>query len=64
MPQVEFEPTIPASERAKTVYTLYRGGTVNGEVVTEYLKMLWMNLKSKSADSNGWKSCRSQGPES
>jgi hypothetical protein len=30
MPQVEFEPTIPASERAKTVRALDRAATVTG----------------------------------
>jgi hypothetical protein len=33
MPWVEFEPTIPASERAKTVYALDRSATV-----TDYLR--------------------------
>jgi hypothetical protein len=30
MPCVVFEPTIPASERAKTVHTLDRSATVTG----------------------------------
>jgi hypothetical protein len=30
MPLVEFEPTIPASERAKTVHALDRSATVTG----------------------------------
>jgi hypothetical protein len=30
MPYVEFEPTIPASERAKTVHVLGRAATVTG----------------------------------
>jgi hypothetical protein len=30
MPQVEFEPTIPVFERAKTVYALDRAATVIG----------------------------------
>jgi hypothetical protein len=32
MPWVEFEPTVPASERAKTVYVLDRSATVTGQV--------------------------------
>jgi hypothetical protein len=31
MPWVVFVPTIPASERAKTVYALNRSSTVNGK---------------------------------
>jgi hypothetical protein len=31
MPEVEFEPTITASERAKTVHALYRSATVTGK---------------------------------
>jgi hypothetical protein len=31
MPSVEFEPTIPASERAKTVHALDRAATAIGE---------------------------------
>jgi hypothetical protein len=30
MPCVEFEPTVPASERAKTVHALDRSATVTG----------------------------------
>jgi hypothetical protein len=30
MPWMEFEPTIPASERAKTVHALDRSATVTG----------------------------------
>jgi hypothetical protein len=30
MPWVEFEPTVPASERAKTVHALDRSATVTG----------------------------------
>jgi hypothetical protein len=63
MPWVEFELMIQAFERAKTVHALHRGVTVIGEIVTEYLKIMWMNLASTSAYSNGWKSCRSPGPE-
>jgi hypothetical protein len=32
MPWEEFEPTIPASERAKTVHALDRSATVTGEL--------------------------------
>jgi hypothetical protein len=32
MPQVEFEPTTPVFERAKTVHTLDRAATVIGEI--------------------------------
>jgi hypothetical protein len=32
MPCVEFEPTIPASERAKILCTLYRAATVAGNI--------------------------------
>jgi hypothetical protein len=33
MPWVEFEPTVPASERAKTVHALDRSATVTGNAV-------------------------------
>jgi hypothetical protein len=32
MPWVRFEPTIPASERAKTVHALNRSATVTGQI--------------------------------
>jgi hypothetical protein len=35
MPQVGFEPTIPAFQRMKTVHALDRAATVIGSVVTE-----------------------------
>jgi hypothetical protein len=35
MPWVGFEPTIPASERTKTVHALDRAATVTGEVLTK-----------------------------
>jgi hypothetical protein len=37
MPCVEFEPTIPASERAKTVDALDCGATVTGLYIIYYL---------------------------
>jgi hypothetical protein len=33
MPYVEFEPTVPVSERAKTVHALDRSATVTGYVL-------------------------------
>jgi hypothetical protein len=33
MPEVGYEPTITASERAKTVHALYRSATVTGRAV-------------------------------
>jgi hypothetical protein len=33
MPWVEFEPTVPASERAKTVHALDRSATVTGHTM-------------------------------
>jgi hypothetical protein len=43
MPCVEFEPTIPASERAKTVHALDRSATVTGCVVlyTKFNLISW-----------------------
>jgi hypothetical protein len=38
MPCVGFEPTIPASERAKTVHVLDRSATVTGYVYSSLLK--------------------------
>jgi hypothetical protein len=34
MPWVGFEPTIPASERTKTVHALDRSSTVTGHVIS------------------------------
>jgi hypothetical protein len=42
MPWVEFESTIPASERAKTVHILDRSATVTGlETLTIIIHKLW-----------------------
>jgi hypothetical protein len=40
MPQMEFEPTIPAFERAKTVHTLDRAATVIGKLTTYDYKVI------------------------
>jgi hypothetical protein len=40
MPWVGLEPTIPASERAKTVHVLDRSATVTGQFIYYILKML------------------------
>jgi hypothetical protein len=42
MPCVGFEPTIPASERAKTVHALDRSATVTGHLVLESF-VIWRN---------------------
>jgi hypothetical protein len=39
MPWVEFEPTVPASEQAKTVHALDRSDTVTGEPL-----LAWVNI--------------------
>jgi hypothetical protein len=40
MPQVGFEPTIPAFERAKTIHSLDRAATVTGTlIISSRLKM-------------------------
>jgi hypothetical protein len=39
MPCVVFEPTIPASERAKTVHTLDRPDTGTGVMLFNYFKL-------------------------
>jgi hypothetical protein len=44
MPWVEFEHTIPASERAKTIYALDYAATVTGlYIVMDFLKSLLSN---------------------
>jgi hypothetical protein len=40
MPWVEFEPTIPAFERAKTVHALDRAATVIGQVIYYIYKIV------------------------
>jgi hypothetical protein len=40
MPWVGFEPTVPASERAKTVHPLDRSATVTGLVVNNTRKLV------------------------
>jgi hypothetical protein len=40
MSWVGFEPTIPASERAKTVHALHRPATVPGEEFITYAQIL------------------------
>jgi hypothetical protein len=45
MPCVGFEPTIPASERAKTVHALERSATVTGQL---YLYLVNSGLKELS----------------
>jgi hypothetical protein len=40
MPWLGFEPTIPASERAKTVHALDRTAAVNGVIHAGYLETL------------------------
>jgi hypothetical protein len=39
MPRMEFEPTIPALERAKTVHALDRPATVNGSIPSRICQM-------------------------
>jgi hypothetical protein len=38
MPSLGFEPTIPASERAKTVHALDRSATVTGNTKIDFYK--------------------------
>jgi hypothetical protein len=40
MPWVGFEPTIPASERAKTVHVLDFSATVTGQIVGYLIKII------------------------
>jgi hypothetical protein len=40
MPRVEFEPTIPAFQRAKSVHALDRASIVIGEEVLMFLKLI------------------------
>jgi hypothetical protein len=44
MPQVGFEPTIPAFERPKTVHASDSAATVNGLIVTKRPKIILINL--------------------
>jgi hypothetical protein len=41
MPRVGFEPTIPASKRAKTVCTLDGSATVAGQDLVAYFDFPW-----------------------
>jgi hypothetical protein len=45
MPRVEFEPTIPAFERAKTVHALDRAATVTGSGVVNLTKIVALSLQ-------------------
>jgi hypothetical protein len=38
MPWVGFEPTIPGSERAKTVHALDRSATVTGRIMAKHME--------------------------
>jgi hypothetical protein len=40
MPLLGFEPTIPASERAKTVHTLDRSATVTGKFLSYFSRIM------------------------
>jgi hypothetical protein len=46
MPQVEFEPTIPVFDRAKTVHALDRAATVigNGTILTRAKERIAISL--------------------
>jgi hypothetical protein len=46
MPRVEFEPTIPASERAKTVHALDSAATVIGSLRNVYM-LEYINLRDE-----------------
>jgi hypothetical protein len=50
MPWVGFEPTIPASERAKTVYALHGAAIVIG-LVTKYVTVCRLNLHTEGGAS-------------
>jgi hypothetical protein len=53
MPQVGFEPTIPAFERAKTVHTLDRAATViglNKKIYIHITQKLFVRGADKSLD--------------
>jgi hypothetical protein len=45
MPCVRFEPTISASERAKTVHALDRSATVTGQIHTYNNNIIYLQLK-------------------
>jgi hypothetical protein len=49
---VEFEPTNPASERAKTVHSLDHSATVTGLEIATFLK-LWININLSDFSING-----------
>jgi hypothetical protein len=63
MPLVEFEPTVPVFERAKTVHDLVRAATVIGEVedrVTKYYnvdKMRGDEMDGTSSMNEGQDKC-------
>jgi hypothetical protein len=48
MPYVRFEPTIPASERAKTVHAVDRSATVSGAIKHDLIKDSTIILTSLS----------------
>jgi hypothetical protein len=50
MPWVRFEPTIPASERAKTVYALDRLATVTGRCPYTRENIIFLREKKKMHD--------------
>jgi hypothetical protein len=58
MPWVGFEPTIPASKRAKTVHVLDRAATVTGNDTFYASKLRTANVKGDLKDSGrggaGW----------
>jgi hypothetical protein len=43
MPWVGFKPTVPASERAKTVHALDRSATVTGEEVVQIINIIGLH---------------------
>jgi hypothetical protein len=49
MPSVGFEPTIPVSERAKTVYARDGAATVTGRKF-----LLCLNITQKPCGKDGW----------
>jgi hypothetical protein len=53
MPWVGFEPTIPASERAKTVHALDRSATVTGPLLFIEKKNIFLQLWIEPRISTG-----------
>jgi hypothetical protein len=59
MPCVGFEPTIPASERAKTVYVLDRSATVTGLITSASIKFNLISTPDYTARSHRCENLRS-----